>query len=208
MDTTTVHLSIAGSRIKTVPSRLSTVDLARLRAADGRPAGPPPARRWPGQLAASTPVEVDRTVRVNGIIALAGHSIQVGSALAGQRVRLRLDGPLIHVTDPDGRLWRSLPCPIPADHRHRIQGIRLAGPMPQPPATVRVHRRVSVTGSTQVVNQKIQVGQVHAGQTVAIDVDETTLRVFDPHEELITVVPRTNTAEVKRFKAYGTQRRS
>jgi hypothetical protein len=43
---------------------------------------------------------------------------------------------------------------------------------------------------------------------VAIDVDETTLRVFDPHEELITVVPRTNTAEVKRFKAYGTQRRS
>jgi hypothetical protein len=31
MDTTTVHLSIAGSPIKTVPSRLSAVDLARLR---------------------------------------------------------------------------------------------------------------------------------------------------------------------------------
>ena len=30
IDTTTVHLSIGGWRIKTVPSRLSSVDLARL----------------------------------------------------------------------------------------------------------------------------------------------------------------------------------
>lgn len=126
--------------------------------------------------------------------------------MAGQRVRLRLDGPLIHVIGPDGRLWRSLPCPITAEHRHRIQGIRIAGSMPQPPRTVQVHRRVSVTGSTQVVNQKIQVGQVHAGQTVTVDIDETTLRVLDLHDELITVVPRTNTAEVRRFKAYGTKR--
>ena len=43
IDTTTVHMSIAGWRIKTVPSRLSAVDLARLRNAGGRPAGPPPA---------------------------------------------------------------------------------------------------------------------------------------------------------------------
>jgi hypothetical protein len=208
MDTTTVHLSIGGSRIKTVPSRLSAVDLARLRAADARPAGPPPARSWPGQLAATTPVEVDRTARVNGTIALGGHTIQVGSPLAGQRVRLRLDGALIHVLAPDGRLWRSLPCPIPPEQRHRIQGIRQAGPMPQPPTSVRVHRRVSTTGTTQVVNQKIQVGQTYAGQTVAIDIDETTLRVLDPHDEPITVVPRANTAEVKRFKAYGTRQQS
>jgi len=208
MDTTTVHLSINGSRIKTVPSRLSTVDLARLRTGDARPAGPPPAGRWPGQLATSQPVEVDRTARVNGTIALAGHTIQVGSPLAGQRVRLRLDGPLLHVIGPDGRLWRSLPCPIPAEHRHRIQGIRIAGPMPQPADSVRVHRRVSATGATQVLNQPIQVGKIHAGQTVAIDIDHTCLRVLDQHGELLTVIPRITTAEVRRFKAYGTKRRS
>jgi hypothetical protein len=43
IDTTTVHMSIAGWRIKTVPSRLSAVDLARLRRAAARQAGPPPA---------------------------------------------------------------------------------------------------------------------------------------------------------------------
>jgi len=51
IDTTTVHLSIGGWRIKTVPSRLTEVDLARLRQADARrqarhPPGPPPVS-WP-----------------------------------------------------------------------------------------------------------------------------------------------------------------
>ena len=65
IDTTTCHLSIGGWRIKTVPSRLTEVDLARLRHADARPAGPPPAGPSPGALAASRCVEVDRLV--NGI---------------------------------------------------------------------------------------------------------------------------------------------
>jgi hypothetical protein len=43
VDTATVHLSTGGWRIKTVPSRLSAVDLARLRHAGALPAGPPPA---------------------------------------------------------------------------------------------------------------------------------------------------------------------
>jgi transposase InsO family protein len=51
IDTTTVHLSIAGWRIKTVPSRLSAVDLARLRQNGARRAGPPRPgtrpERWP-----------------------------------------------------------------------------------------------------------------------------------------------------------------
>ena len=38
IDATTCHLSIGGWRIKTVPSRLSEVELARLRRTDGRPA--------------------------------------------------------------------------------------------------------------------------------------------------------------------------
>jgi hypothetical protein len=45
MDTTTVHLSIGGWRVKTVPSRLTEVDLARLRRAGARPAGPLPRAR-------------------------------------------------------------------------------------------------------------------------------------------------------------------
>jgi hypothetical protein len=51
IDTTTVHLSIDGWRIKTVPSRLSTVDIARLRQAGASPAGPPRAGPAPGALA-------------------------------------------------------------------------------------------------------------------------------------------------------------
>ena len=65
IDTTTVHLSIGGWRIKTVPSRLTEVDLARLRRADARPAGPPPAGPSPGALAASRCVEVDRLVNAH-----------------------------------------------------------------------------------------------------------------------------------------------
>jgi len=45
IDTTTVHLTLAGRHHKTLPSRLTTVDLARLRAEGARTAGPPPVRR-------------------------------------------------------------------------------------------------------------------------------------------------------------------
>ena len=55
IDTTTVHMSIAGWRIKTVPSRLSAVDLARLRRSGARPAGAPrqdrPREPWRRPLA-------------------------------------------------------------------------------------------------------------------------------------------------------------
>jgi hypothetical protein len=51
IDTTTVHLSRDGVRFKTLPSRYSTIDLARLRRLGARPAGPPrprrPRPRWP-----------------------------------------------------------------------------------------------------------------------------------------------------------------
>src|SRR4029453_18481229 len=50
IDTTTVHVALAGEHLKTVPSRLSTVDLARLRAHGARPAAPPPALPPPGAV--------------------------------------------------------------------------------------------------------------------------------------------------------------
>ena len=138
IDTTTVHLSIGGWRIKTVPSRLTEVDLARLRRAHARPAGPPPAGPSPGTLAASRCVEVHRLVNGIGGITLLNQLVLVGSPLAGQRARIRLDGQLMHVLTQDGRLWRTLPCPIPPGQRHRLQGVRLAGPAPA--ARQRRHR--------------------------------------------------------------------
>jgi len=207
IDTTTVHLSIGGWRVKTVPSRMSEVDLARLRRAGARPAGPPPSGPFPGALAASRCVEVDRLVNSAGIITLGGQVIQVGFPLAGQRARLRLDGAVMHVLTQDGVLWRTLPCPIPPGQRHRLQGVRLAGPGPLPEPGLTVQRRVSSRGGIQVARQRIQVGFSHAGKTVTIELGDTTLRVIDQHGELITTVPRATSGQISRFKAYSTRTR-
>jgi transposase InsO family protein len=207
IDTTTVHLSIGGWRIKTVPSRLSAVDLARLRNAGARPAGPPPAGPAPGALAATSCVEVQRLVNAAGIITLGNQVIQVGSPLAGQRARIRLDGQVMHVITQDGVLWRTLPCPIPPGQRHKLQGVRLAGPEPLPPQAQTIQRKVSSRGGIQVARQRIQVGLRHARQTVTLELGETALRVIDQHGELITTVPRNRTVEISRFKAYGTRTR-
>src|SRR5215472_14484235 len=177
IDTTTVHLSIAGWRIKTVPSRLSAVDLARLRRNGARPAGPPPAGNAPGALAATSCVEVQRLVNAAGIITVGNQVIQVGSPLAGQRARIRLDGPVMHVITQDGILWRTLPCPIPPGQRHRLQGVRLAGPDPLPQPRLAVQRKVSSRGGTQVARQHVQVGFSHAGQVVTIVTENNSFRL-------------------------------
>jgi transposase InsO family protein len=205
IDTTTVHLSIGGWRIKTVPSRLSAVDLARLRQNGARPAGPPPAGNAPRALAATSCVEVQRLVNAAGIISLGSQVVQVGSPLAGQRARIRLDGQVMHVITQDGVLWRTLPCPIPPAQRHRLQGVRLAGPDPLPHSRQTIQRKVSSRGGIQVARQRIQVGFSHAGKTVTVELGDTSLRVINQHGELITTVPRNGTAEISRFKAYGTR---
>jgi hypothetical protein len=207
IDTTTAHLSIGGWRIKTVPSRLSEVDLARLRQADARPAGSPPAGPSPGVLAASRCVEVDRLVNGIGGITLLNRLILVGSPLAGQRARIRLDGQLMHVITQDGVLWRTLPCPIPPGQRHRLQeGVRLAGPAPLPEATVTVQRRVSSRGGIQVARQRIHVGMTHAGKIVTVVTENNTFRlVIDG--ETVRVVPRTTSHQIDRYKAYATHPR-
>ena len=177
IDTSTVHLSTGGWRIKTVPSRLSAADLARLRLSGARPAGPPPAGPSPGSLAASRCVEVDRLVNAVGGVTLGNQLILVGSPLAGQRARIRLDGQLMHVITQDGVLWRSLPCPILPGQRHRLQGVRLAGPAPLPEAATAVQRRVSSRGGIQVARQRIQAGMAHAGKTVTVLSEDTSFRL-------------------------------
>ena len=203
IDTTTCHLSVGGWRIKTVPSRLSEVDLARLRRTGARPAGPPPAGPSPGALAASRCVEVDRLVNGIGGITLGNRLILVGSPLAGQRARIRLDGQLMHVITQDGVLWRTLPCPIPPGQRHRLQGVRLAGPDPLPEAAATVQRRVSSRGGIQVARQRIQGGMTHAGKIVTVITENNSFRlVIDG--ETVAVVPRTTSREIGRYKAYAT----
>jgi hypothetical protein len=201
MDTTTVHLSIGGWRIKTVPARLTEVDLARLRRADARPAGPPPAGPSPGALAASRCVEAGRLVNAIGGITLGNQLILAGSPLAGQRARIRLDGQLMHVITQDGALWRTLPCPIPPG-QHRLQGVRLAGPAPLPQAAATVQRRVSCRGGIQVARQRIQAGMIHAGKTVTVICENNNFRlVIDG--ETARVVPRATSREIHRYKAYA-----
>jgi len=169
------------------------------------PAGPPPAGPAPGALAATACVEVQRLVNAAGIVTLGNHVIQVGSPLAGQRARIRLDGQVMHVITQDGVLWRTLPCPIPPGQRHRLQGVRLAGPQPLPAPGLVIQRRVSSRGGIQVARQRIQVGFSHAGQIVTIELGDTTLRIIDGNGELITAVPRDSRGEISRFKAYGSK---
>ncbi len=209
MDSTTVHISLDGVRVKTVPSRLNTADLARLRRQDGtRPAGPPPAPRAAGPLAARLPIQVDRTANAVGVVSLAGTAVPIGFQHAGRRVTLRLDGPLLHLI-VDGVLTRTMPAPVPADQRYRLRDARLAGPLPTPPTgPARVQRKVSSRGGIQVCNQRVQVGMTHARKIVTVEVDQTVLRILDSVGTLLTVVPRTNTQEVKRHKAYGTMNRT
>jgi hypothetical protein len=204
MDATTVHLSIGGWRIKTVPSRLSEVGLARLRRAGARPAGPPLSGPFPGTLAASRSVEVDRLVNSAGIITLGGQVVQVGSPLAGQRIRLRLDGTVMHVLTQDGVLWRTLPCPIPAGQRHRLQGVHLAGPDPLPRPGPAIQRRVSGRGSIQVARQRIQVGMTHAGKIVTVLTESNSFQLVIDGEAVATV-PRTTSYEINRHKAHATR---
>jgi hypothetical protein len=135
-------------------------------------------------------VEVQRLVNAAGIITLGNQAIQVGSPMAGQRARIRLDGQVMHVITQDGVLWRSLPCPIPPGQRHKLQGVRPGGPEPLPPQAQTVQRKVSSRGGIQVARQRIQVGFPHAGQIVTIQLGDTTLRVTGQDGELITTVPR------------------
>ena len=114
-------------------------------------------------------MEVGRLVNASGGITLGNQLILVGSPLARQRARLRLDGQLMHMIIQDGVLWRTLPCPIPPGQRHRLLGVRLAGPDPLPEAPTVVQRQVSARDG-------IQVGMTHAGKTVTVLSEDTSFR--------------------------------
>lgn len=54
-----------------------------------------------------------------------------------------------------------------------------------------------------MISQRVQVGFAHRHTIVTVEIDETVLRLFDAHDTLIKVVPRTSRKEVSRYKAYA-----
>jgi hypothetical protein len=164
-----------------------------------------PATGWavPGVLASSRCVEVDRLVNGIGGITLLNRLILVGSPLAGQRARIRLDGQLMHVLTQDGKLWRTLPCPIPPGQRHRLQGVRLAGPAPVQRPPSQCSGGVSSRGGIQVARQRIQVGMTHAGKIVTVVPENNSFRLVIDGDTVRTV-PRTTRREIGRYKAHTT----
>jgi hypothetical protein len=91
-----IHLSIAGARVKTVRSHLSTTDLAALTTTGGRPAGPSPLpQAQPGAV-----LEVDRTVSQGGLVSLGQHRLLAAEILSGRRVSIRIETATLMFFDP------------------------------------------------------------------------------------------------------------
>jgi transposase InsO family protein len=196
-DTGTVELLTAGTRIKKVPSRLTTGHLRQLLAGGGARIDPlaPPSRPGPGEA-----IEVDRTINGSGLLSLGGRQHPVGYHLAGRRVTVRIDGSLLHLIDGH-TLLRTLPNPLTTADTRRIRDARPASPCPHPAAEpIQVQRRVSSRGQVVIAGQKIQVGIGHAGTTVTIHDTDGTFRI-SLADQIITEVARTTTKPIARFKA-------
>jgi transposase InsO family protein len=197
-----VHVLLDGHRIKTLPSRLDARDLARLAAAGATPAGPPPLPPPAGGV-----IEVERTVSGSGNVSVGDHVISAGLPLAGQRVTLRLDGPVAHVLS--GGTWvRTVACPVPAQARGRLRGARggTAQP-PRLPELLTVKRRVSARGAIMIGGQRIQVGLPHAGKTADVTIDADTYQIT-VEDGITFAAPGTTSRDIKRHKAsnYGPAR--
>jgi hypothetical protein len=194
-DTRRVCVLAGGHRIKTLPSRLDARGLARLRAGGAVLAGAPPLPPPSGAI-----VEVERTVSASGTISVGNHVISAGSPQAGQRVTVRLDGPVAHIL-ADGNTVRTVACPVPQQARHRLRGARAAtaGP-PQLLAPLTVRRRVSIRGAIMIGGQRIQVGLPYAGKTAEITV-ETDAYQITVGEGITITAPRTTSRDIRRHKA-------
>ena len=202
-DAISLHVLLDGTRIKTLPSRLGVTELTRLAASGARPAGPSPLPAGDGAV-----IEVDRTVNATGVVSLGDQQVGVGLPLTGQRVTLRIEGPLMAVLSHDGTLLRTMACPIPAGRRYRLRGARRGRSLPpQPGGPVTVQRRVSSRGGLMVGRQRIHAGMIHAGKTATVICENNHFRVVIDGETA-AVVPRTTTSEVHRYKANATHART
>jgi transposase InsO family protein len=201
-----IHLVIAGARVKTLRSHLSTADLERLAAGGAIAAGVPPL---PATQADSTAVEVDRTVSSAGTVSLAGRQVLAAEILAGRRVAIRIEAATLMFFDPATReLLRTRPNPLTDEQTARLQGTRPAGPPPRPPTEpVTAQRRASNTGVIVVCGQRVALGRTHAHRTLTIHVSQTTLAIELDDQEVRTV-RRTTTKPLRNIKSSRTLRPS
>jgi hypothetical protein len=173
-----IHLSIAGARVKTVRSHLSTTDLAALATTGGHPADPSPLPpTQPGAV-----LEVDRTVSQGGLVSLGAYRLLAAEILSGRRVSIRIETTTLMFFDPDTReLLRARPNPLSYDQARKLRGARPAGPPPRPSLEpVTVQRRPSATGVILVAGQKLALGRTHAHTGVTVHVAEHTMTVEFP----------------------------
>lgn len=202
-DDALIHLLIAGARIKTVRSHLSSTDLAALAADGGRAAGRSPI---PPVEPDGTALEVDRTINRGGIISLGSTSVLAAEILGGRRVTVRIDPQLLSFFDPETReLLRTRPNPLTWDQARRLRGARPAGPPPRPSVEpITVQRRASNTGVIMVAGQKIALGRGYAGRVLTLHVAETTIAVEIDGD--VRIVSRTTSHPVRNIKAHRPRR--
>ncbi len=201
IDTRRMHILIGGQRHKTLPSKISGRELrALLAAGKARPAGPEPLSAAAGTEPGGA-VEVERTANAVGLIGLGGTRYCVGTALAGLRVTLRLDGNVMLVLGRDRTLLTTLPCPIPVAGLGRLQGAHPAGPPPAAaqPGPVTAERSVSTQGTFMLARQKITIGKQHAHAVVQITIDGSAIQIFH-NGTLIQTVARTNDKTLARHR--------
>jgi transposase InsO family protein len=194
-----IHLMLAGARIKTLRSHLSTADLTALAATGGRPAGPEPLpSAEPGAA-----IEVDRIVSKDGAVHLASRYILAAEILGGRRVAIRVEENTLMFFDPATReLLRTRPNPLTWEQARRLRGARPAGPPPRPSTEpVTVQRRASNTGVIMVAGQKIALGRIHARQVVTVHVAADTMTI-DLGGDDIRTIRRTTTQAVRSIKAH------
>jgi hypothetical protein len=116
-------------------------------------------------------------VNASGNVSLGKHMVNAGLPLAGQRVTLRLDGPVARIVS-GGILARTVACPVPHGARSRLRGARAGTAQPpRLPEPVVVTRRVSVRGAIMIGGQKIQVGLAYARKTAEVTVEADTYQI-------------------------------
>ncbi len=203
VNATTLHIFHRGEPVKTLPVRVDDRTLARMRATGGREGRPAPSTALPlGALPADAIVQTERTVNAAGCIAVGGKTVGVGIHLSGRRVTVRIDAQMLHVLY-DGALQRTLPSPLTAAQRGRLQGGRLVEDTALPtPQLLRVTRVVSAAGALMVAGCKLQVGTPHRGKVVTVEIHDTFFRILHNGDELSTH-PRTLVKEVTRRNASG-----
>ncbi len=144
---------------------------------------------------------MERTASASGNVSVGDHVIGAGLLLAGQRVTLRLDGPIAHVLS-SGTLVRTVACPIPEHARARLRGARAGAAEPPRLAwPLQVRRRVSIPTAIMVGGQRVQVGLAHAGKTAEVTIEADSFQDHGGPGIVITASARTTSRAILRQKA-------